>query len=197
MYTLSIVLILHFTAFIMAKRLLQTAFLLGELCLSIIAVCFPPPIGPYNTSIVTAELVDDNRLDPYASTPQPRALMVSIFHPVSPAACSLHEAPYMDPITAAFEDAEYADVGVLPGTFEDITLGICQQNIWSNLNPNRFVKLSTFPLVLFSPGMGNTRFIYSAMAQQCVFLAVTFYLLYILQKKLKFGSRRAPHSSTF
>ena len=165
------------------NRLLQAALFFGQLCPSINAICFPPPIGHYNTSIVTAELVDHSRLDPYASTPRPRSLMISLFKPVSPSACSLYQAPYMDPITAAFEDAEYAGVGVLPGSVEALSLEICQRNTRLELTPGHFVKVPTYPLILFSPGMGNTRLFYSAMARQYVFLVINSLLslrLYIL-----------------
>ncbi|KIN06343.1 hypothetical protein OIDMADRAFT_38650 [Oidiodendron maius Zn] len=156
------------------NRLLQAALFFGQLCLSIHAISFPPPIGHYNTSIVTAELVDHSRLDPYASTPQPRSLMISLFKPVSPSACSPYQAPYMDPITAAFEDAEYAGFGVLPGSVEALSMEICQRNTRLDLSPGHFVKVPTYPLILFSPGMGNTRLFYSAMAQQ---LASTGYIV--------------------
>ena len=147
--------------------LFQTAMIFGELCLGINAICFPPPIGHYNTSIVISELVDHRRLDPYAPTHQLRSLMISIFKPVSPSECSLSPAPYMDPITAAFEDAEYADDGVPPGSVEALSLEICQRH--PRPSPGHFAKVPTYPLVLFSPGMGDSRLLYSAMAQQYVF----------------------------
>lgn len=148
------------------KDLLQVAFILAELCLRGNAIPFSPPVGPYNTTIVTSELVDHHRLDPYAPSIRPRALMISIFYPTSFTTCNLSQEPYMDPITAAFEDSKYAYAGVLPGTIESLTLETCLHRLNSHQNPNHLVKASTFPLVLFSPGMGNTRLIYSAMAQQ-------------------------------
>lgn len=148
------------------RRLLQAALLLGELCLSVKSVSFPPPIGPYKTSIVTTELVDHHRRDPYAPGSQPRALMVSLFYPVSQNECSPYQSPYMDPITAAFEDTEYAYAGILPGSFGLPTLEVCQRNSKSNSHPHHQERAKAYPLVLFSPGMGNTRLLYNGMAQQ-------------------------------
>jgi hypothetical protein len=148
------------------KHLMQTALVWAEFLPTTDAVCFPSPVCPYNTSVATAELIDYRRLDPYAPIPQPRALMISLFHPVSPAACSLDLTPYMDPITAAFEDAEYAPDGVQPGAVESLYLQMCHPHPKSNLHSGRRDQVSTYPLVLFSPGMGNTRLFYSAMAQQ-------------------------------
>lgn len=152
---------------IASKYLMQATLLLTEFHPSN-AVCFPPPIGRYNTSITTAKLIDHNRLDPYAPTPQPRALMISLFYPVSPASCSPYSTSYMDPITAAFEDAEYAQEGVPAGAVGSLTLQICQDPK-PNTHSARPVQMSN-PLILFSPGLGNTRLWYSAMAQQCVFI---------------------------
>jgi hypothetical protein len=148
------------------KDLLHVVPLLAELCLCGNAVPFSHPVGPYNTSIITSELVDRHRLDPYAPSIQPRALMISVFHPVSSAMCDLYQEPYMDLVTAAFEDSKYADVGVLPGAVESLTLETCQRRLNRHQNPNPLVRASTYPLILFSPGMGNTRLIYNAMAQQ-------------------------------
>lgn len=148
------------------KHLMQAALFLAKFFPSTDAVCFPSPVGPYNTSLATAELIDYRRLDPYAPTPQPRALMVSLFHPVSPAACSLDLTPYMDPITAAFEDAEYAPDGVQPGAVESLYLQMCHPHLKSNPHSSHPDQVSAYPLVLFSPGMGNSRLLYSAMAQQ-------------------------------
>ena len=149
------------------KRLLL-AGLLTQLLPSIGAVSFPAAVGSFNTSIATTQLVDYHRLDPYAPTPQPRTLMISLFHPVPPAACCHSLTSYMDPTTATFEDEEYAPVGVPAGAFGSLTLQTCKPCPASN--PSRHDKGSNYPLVLFSPGMGNTRLLYSAMAQQYVFL---------------------------
>lgn len=156
------------------KRLLLTS-LFAQLLPSIHAVSFPAAVGSFNTSIATTQLIDHHRLDPYAPTPQPRTLMISLFHPVPPAACCPSLTSYMDPISATFEDGEYAPVGVPAGAFSSLTLQTCKP--YPASNPSRRVKGPTYPLVLFSPGLGNSRLLYSAIAQQYVFPIFGFSLI--------------------
>jgi hypothetical protein len=130
-------------------------------------VSFPATGGPYNTSIATTQLVDHHRLDPYAATPQPRTLMISLFHPVPPPSCCPSLTSYMDPISATFEDEQYAQAGIPAGAFGSLTLQACMP--CPSSDSSRRVKGPKFPLILFSPGLGNSRLLHSAMAQQCVF----------------------------
>jgi hypothetical protein len=153
---------------------LMLATLFSQLLPSIGAVSFPATIGPYNTSIAATQLVDHHRLDPYAPTPQPRTLMISLFHPVPPAACRPSLTPYMDHITATFEDKEYARAGIPAGAFESLTLQTCKPHEGLNSTWGRQAKGSKYPLVLFSPGLGNTRLLHSALAKQCVFFVFCF-----------------------
>jgi dienelactone hydrolase len=122
------------------------------------AVLIPPPTGLYNTTLTTTKLVDYSRLDPFAPTPQPRALMVSVFNPVSPSHCFRSLAPYMVATTAAFEDAQYAQYGLPCGSFESLNLQVCHRR---NLQKSRH-----YPVILFSPALRTTRLFYSAIAQQ-------------------------------
>lgn len=144
----------------------QATLLLGLYGHCCYAIQFPPPIGPYNTTLVTTKLVDYDRVDPYSADHELRTLMISVFSPASSAMCDLHDISYMDPITAAFEDSEYAYAGVLPGSVESLALKTCQKQPGSNLKPVPLVKTPAYPLILFSPGMGNSRLLYNYMAQQ-------------------------------
>lgn len=123
------------------------------------AISFPPPTGPYNTTVVTTDLVDHNRLDPFAPTNQSRAIMISVFNPVTPKSCSLMLSPYMDPITAPFEDARLTQYGLPNGLFESLALKTCKPTSQTKQSVN-------FPVLLFSPAAGTTRLFYSAIAQQ-------------------------------
>ncbi|KAJ5891180.1 uncharacterized protein N7473_007408 [Penicillium subrubescens] len=172
------------------KRLLL-AGLFTQLLPSIGAVSFPAGVGSFNTSIATTQLVDHNRLDPYAPTPQPRTLMISLFHPVPPATCCPSLTSYMDPISATFEDEEYAPVGIPAGAFGSLTLQTCKPCPASN--PNRRVKESKYPLVLFSSGLGNSRLLYSAMAQQ---LSSTGYIVVTIDHTYDAGIVTFPDNST-
>src|SRR6187402_639370 len=93
--------------------------------LQVSAVSFPSPTGAYNTSLTTAKLVDNHRLDPFAPTKKPRALMVSVFNPISASSCFPITTPYAPGKTAEFEDAQYAPYGIPPGTFESLDLQTC------------------------------------------------------------------------
>ncbi|KAL5317136.1 hypothetical protein ACEPPN_014230 [Leptodophora sp. 'Broadleaf-Isolate-01'] len=121
------------------------------------ALTLPAPIGPYNTTLASFKFTDKNRLDPYAPTKTPRALMISVFNPIPASQCSASLTPYMDPITAEFKDASYASLGIPAGTFESINMQTCRPS-------SRNAK--AYPIVLFSTGSGNSRLIYGVMAQQ-------------------------------
>lgn len=136
--------------------MLQALFLASCLLLAVIeAALFPPPSGNYNTSLTITQLTDYTRRDPYAPTPQPRSLMVSIFQP---RACTAKPISYMDPVTAAFVDSNVQPGLVLPpGTFESLGFFNCLTTPHHQENQ--------FPLLLFSPGMGDSRLYYSVLAQ--------------------------------
>ncbi|KAH7308840.1 PAF acetylhydrolase family protein [Rhexocercosporidium sp. MPI-PUGE-AT-0058] len=121
------------------------------------ALTLPPPTGPYNTTLASFKLTDKLRLDPYAPTKTPRALMISVFNPVPASQCSALLTPYMDPITAEFKDAAYAPLGIPAGTFGSINMQTCRSS-------SRNAK--AYPIVLFSTGGGNPRLTYAIMAQQ-------------------------------
>ncbi|RYP02219.1 hypothetical protein DL764_005899 [Monosporascus ibericus] len=177
--------------FKLSEKHLMLAALFTQLLPSISAVSFPATIGLYNTSIATTQLIDHRRLDPYAPTAQPRTLMISVFHPVPPAACYSSLTPYMDRISANFEDEQYAQAGIPAGAFGSLTLQTCEPFPWPNSRGR--VKWSKYPLVLFSPGLGNTRLLHSAMAQQ---LASTGYIVVTVDHPYDAGIVTFPDNST-
>jgi pimeloyl-ACP methyl ester carboxylesterase len=120
---------------------------------------FPSSKGLFNTTLYTSRLVDYSRLDPFASTPYPRELMISIFSPVSPALCNSTLSAYMPPTIAEFEDKRLLEYGLPFGVFESLSLQTCRRN------PDNKPKLE-FPVVIFSPAAGTTRLFYSAIAQR-------------------------------
>ncbi|GFF97655.1 platelet-activating factor acetylhydrolase [Aspergillus udagawae] len=172
------------------KHLLLAA-LVTQLLPSISAVSFPATGGPYNTSIATTQLVDHHRLDPYAATPQPRTLMISLFHPVPPPSCCPSLTSYMDPISATFEDEQYAQAGIPAGAFGSLTLQTCMP--CPSSDSSRRVKGPKFPLILFSPGLGNSRLLHSAMAQQ---LSSTGYIVVTIDHPYDAGIVTFPNNAT-
>ncbi|PMD20189.1 PAF acetylhydrolase family protein [Hyaloscypha hepaticicola] len=119
----------------------------------------PPPLGPYSTLITTTMLTDVTRLDPFAPTNTSRALMVSVYSPIPSSQCSnLSSTEYMPDKTANFYDQTYGPLGIPAGTFESLKLQVCTQ-IHRKYRPRQY------PIVLFSPGLGNSRLEYGAIAQ--------------------------------
>ena len=146
----------------MTTSLLRTCLALAVISQTANAVPFPSPTGRYNTTLVITELTDHTRLDPFSPTKQPRSLMISVFHPISPAECSPFLAEAFNPITAAFEDAALAEYGVPPGLFESLDLQVCQPRA----NPRYLSTPQNYPLILFSPALAGTRLFYNAIVQQ-------------------------------
>jgi pimeloyl-ACP methyl ester carboxylesterase len=113
-------------------------------------------LGNFSVSVTAAELIDASRKDPFAPTPQARAVMVSLFHPTT-SNCKFTSWPYMPPITAAYEDAKYSSFGLPKGTLKSLTLQLCSP-------PESPQNMQHFPVVLFSGAMGTSRYLYSALA---------------------------------
>ena len=137
-------------------------FLFSSLSIAVINT-IPKPNGTYGVNLSTMKLTDPSRLDPFAPTRQTRSVMISVFYPVSSAShCQTILSDYMPPATAAVEDLAYSQYGVPNGTFESLRLSLCTppgpQKDSNNL-PQQF------PLLLFSPGLGNSRLLYNALAQ--------------------------------
>ena len=127
------------------------------------AISLPRPDGRFGTGSSQVMLVDQSRRDPFAAAAgikQNRKLMVSLFYPVSlREQCLDLPSQYMPEATAAFIEAEYQAFGVPNNTFASLDLVQCRPR--GRLS----VRKQLFPTVLFSPGLGNSRLLYSAMAQ--------------------------------
>ena len=120
----------------------------------------PKPNGTYEVALSTMKLTDASRLDPFAPDRQPRSVMISVFRPVpSTSHCQTVLEDYMPPATAAVEDLAYSQYGVPNGTFESLRLSLC------NPDPRTEHNLQQYRLLLFSPGLGNSRLLYNAIAQ--------------------------------
>ncbi|KAI0878109.1 platelet-activating factor acetylhydrolase [Hypoxylon argillaceum] len=119
-------------------------------------VLVPELTGPYQVGTTVLELVDYSRQDPFAPTPQPRDLVVSLFYPTGDHTkqvknCSL--APQFPPGTAAALDVFINNTGVA----ESITTRSCTGSplSWPDL-----------PLLLLGPGLGTSRLLYSDLAEE-------------------------------
>jgi dienelactone hydrolase len=138
--------------------------LLSLLAISTVkALTLPPPDGQYGTASSQMLLTDRSRQDPYATAlggSHFRQVVVSSFYPVALRKnCVDHITQYMPNATAAFYDQQLGAFGIPAETFASLQLTHC------NARDHRGLKGQQFPVVLFSPGLGNSRLIYSAMAQ--------------------------------
>ena len=138
--------------------------LLSLLAISTVqALTLPAPDGQYGTASSQMLLTDRTRQDPYATTvggSHFRQVVVSSFYPVALRKdCIGYTAQYMPSATAAFYDQQLGAFGIPAETFASLKLTHC------NARDRRGLKDQQFPVVLFSPGLGNSRLIYSAMAQ--------------------------------
>lgn len=128
------------------------------------SVVLPAPDGQYGTASVQMALTDHSRQDPYAMAAGKshfRQVVVSSFYPAALRKdCVDFTSQYMPSTTANFYDQEWAAAGVPNGTFASLQLTQCKAR------DDRSLKNQKFPAVLFSPGLGNSRLVYSAMAQE-------------------------------
>ncbi|KAI1420560.1 platelet-activating factor acetylhydrolase [Xylaria sp. FL1777] len=121
-----------------------------------VKILVPQLTGPYNVGTTVLELVDYSRQDPFAPTPQPRDLVVSLFYPTESHSkrvknCTL--APQFPPATAAALDTLLNTTGLA----ETITTRSCLDSPLSRPD---------LPLLFLDPGLGNPRLVYSDMAEQ-------------------------------
>lgn len=127
---------------------------------SVSAITVSPPSGIHGVASTNFEVVDNSRKDPYSTTGQTRRIMLSAFFPTGPhEKCKPYTTAYMPALTAAYHDELYTGFGLPNGTFEQLELSLCKPEA------KRTTKSMHYPTVLFSPGLGNSRLLYSAMAQ--------------------------------
>lgn len=117
-------------------------------------VDLPEPPGSFQVGTAPLELVDHTRRDPFAPTSQDRALMVQLWYPAVHAD-RYPTAPYMPTAAARYED----QASKLPaGTVESIRT---HGHLGAPIAPAR----SSWPIVLFSPGSGMSRSLYTTLVE--------------------------------
>ncbi len=132
---------------------------------SLASLLLPRPNGPYGTNVVVAGLTDHARFDPFAPTPENRSMVISLFYSVASAhECTWQNIRAYPKATADQLDEETASYGIPEGSFERVGPEICSETSQSHDSPNT-VNLSNAPIVLFSPGLGISRLLYSSLAQ--------------------------------
>ena len=115
-------------------------------------------------------MIDKKRPDPFTNSSQQRQVMVSVYYPAKsilsehifqqqPKADDWHTTvSYMPPATAALYDELITPFGFPNNTFEQLS-SLCQQNA-----PMQD-KSTTYSLLIFSPGGGASRFLYTTILE--------------------------------
>ncbi|KAK3056638.1 hypothetical protein LTR09_002431 [Extremus antarcticus] len=126
------------------------------------SLTLPAPSGPLGVEISSLQLTDYSRPNPWAAEPPHRSIMVSTFTPVgSQTNCNMSSIPYMPTAVAEYYDETYSAYGIPNGTFTSISQPNC------DLTARSVVQgASDYPVLLFLSGLGNSRFLYSALASQ-------------------------------
>ncbi|KAK5063029.1 hypothetical protein LTR84_005105 [Exophiala bonariae] len=138
---------------------LLAVVLLGDVARTA-SVTIPQPSGQYGVALKTVELVNTGMLDPYAPSKQNRRIVLSAFYPTSMRrGCQHIQTPYMPPATAEVYDQLYSSIGLPNGTFGALELTLCSPRT----TPQRRNRVQ-HPIVVFSPGLSNSRLIYSSVA---------------------------------
>ena len=120
----------------------------------------PLPHGPYGVGSSIMELTYPEELDPFAPSDQLRRIMVSAFYPVTETPlCREQLILYMPPSTASVWGEIFAEYGLSNGTLEALYSTECHKAL-----PAMKHKHPRHPVALFSPGLGDSRLLYGAIA---------------------------------
>ena len=125
------------------------------------AIELPKPNGPYSVAVRTHAMIEKHRIDPYDPKRGHRNVLASIFWPVASLSCSETTIPYMTPAVAKLYGQKAHSMGLSNETFAAFEYSVC--------TPADTLKgcgsKKRFPLIIFSPGAGNSRLLYSNMAR--------------------------------
>ncbi|KAK5993008.1 putative 1-alkyl-2-acetylglycerophosphocholine esterase-like protein [Cladobotryum mycophilum] len=133
------------------------------------AVLVPGPFGPYDVAVKIQPLTDTSRPDPFDPTGQSksRRLLVSVFLPIEKQrrSCPPTTVPYMTPPVAASYGEQANQVVGLPATFyNQFEMQFCDLSKLPSCAKTGKQK-KKYPLILFGPGLAESRLIYNAMAR--------------------------------
>lgn len=134
-------------------------------------IALPKPPGPYVPQLSIEVLRDGSRsADPFNKSSQPpRELVISHFKPILNRKCSQRcTSEYMPPGTAALFDKTFLP-SVAPPVFQQLELSglCCSPKLPSGSGAEGWKQpcYEDAPLLLFSPGLGISRLVYSLIAQ--------------------------------
>ncbi|WP_170231241.1 alpha/beta hydrolase family protein [Pseudonocardia kunmingensis] len=126
-----------------------------------VPLTLPAPTGPAPIGTLELHLVDHDRTDPFAATPDRlRELVVSIWYPARPGP-DAPRAPYLAPEVADFYDRQAAALGVPSGTadFAGIGTHAAQRAPVAD-------GATGLPVVLYSPGGNQSRALGTTLVEE-------------------------------
>jgi predicted dienelactone hydrolase len=128
------------------------------------ALLVPPPPGPYSVAVEHIELIDPNRTEPFAPEANAtRRFMASAYLPVDARyECEAQVVPYMPALTASVFGQVGESLGVPQEMLSQFEMEFCDI---STIKLDVKVEKKEFPVAVFSPGLGGTRFVYGALAR--------------------------------
>ena len=137
------------------------------------AISLPNPTGPFSVGVSTSTLTDEARMDPFApeGAPHKRRVQVSMFVPLNTTVtpCVARPTPYMTPLVAEDYNILASTAGLPNSTFTSLTMQSCDIPQAKPCRRSRIersgITQPSRPLLLFSPGFGQSRLLYSAMAR--------------------------------
>ncbi|KAK3897060.1 Alpha/Beta hydrolase protein [Staphylotrichum tortipilum] len=129
------------------------------------AVVVPSHAGPFWVTMRVKALTDHSRTDPLNKTVK-RQVLLSVFSPVSDSTkCSSEIIAYMPPATAASYGALAQSAGLPADIFSSFQLELCKLSDAQHGSCRGTGRAARFPLVLFSPGLAESRLLYSVTAK--------------------------------
>lgn len=131
------------------------------------ALLVPSPPGPYHVSVKHIELVDLDRLDPFAPEANiQRRIMASAYLPIdSRYDCEVQVVPYIPHLTASTFEKASESLGLPQGVLGDFEMEFCDIETVNLDEGHKKRKRKSFPVAVFSPGFQGTRFVYGALAR--------------------------------
>lgn len=129
------------------------------------AVVVPSHPGPFSVTMQVQALTDHSRTDPLNKTVS-RQVLLSVFSPVSDGTkCSSEIITYMPPATAASYGPLAQSAGLPANIFSSFQLELCKPSEAQHRSCRGGRKTPRFPLVLFSPGLAESRLLYGVTAK--------------------------------
>lgn len=117
------------------------------------AVTIPPPTGPYAVGTTIAALVDKTRREPLIAASRPRSIVVQLWYPT--VARRGRRAPYVSPAVAK-------QIGEgIPGAYR----ALLRARTHALLNAPALPRPGGRPVILFSPGYGTERQLYTGLVE--------------------------------